>query len=63
MVTRAISHLAVDGSTFLNAVVKKKSPLLYLGYYLLPVVSGNRYLAGGNSRNTLSNTITENVDR
>ena len=53
MVNRAIPYLAIDTSTFLNAFVKKKSPLLYLGCYLLAVVSGKCGNSNsGNSRNT-----------
>ena len=46
---------------FLDVVVKKKFLLLSLGWYLLCVVSGNRYLFSDSCENTLSGTITGNV--
>ena len=59
MATRGIPYLTID--MFLDVVVKKKFLLLSLGWYLLCVVSGNRYLFSDSCKNTLSGTITGNV--
>ena len=59
MATSDILYLAIV--TFRDIVVKKKFPLLSLGWCPLHVVRGNRYLPRGNSGNTLSGTITGNV--
>ena len=59
MATSDIPYLTID--MFLDVVVKKKFPLLSLGWYLLHVVSGNRYLARGISRNALFGTSPGNI--
>ena len=59
MVTRDILYLAIDA--FLDIVVKKNFPLLYVGWYLFRVVSGNRYLPQDSNENTLCITSTGNV--
>ena len=59
LVTRDILHLTTD--TFLDIVVKSNFPLLFVGRYLLRVVSGNRYLPRGSNENTLCITNTGNV--
>ena len=59
MVTRDILYLKVD--TFLDVVVKKKFPVLSVGWYLFRVVSGNRYLPIGSNENTCCITSTGNV--
>ena len=52
-------YLIID--TFLDVVVKKKFPLLYLGYCLFRVVSSNRYLPKDSNGNVLCITTTGNV--
>ena len=47
MVTRDILYLTID--TFLDIVVKSNFPLLFVGWYLLRVVSGNKYLPRGSN--------------
>ena len=42
MVTRDILYLIID--KFLDVIIKKKIPLLSVGWYLFRVVSGKRYL-------------------
>ena len=59
MVIRDILYLKVD--TFLDVVVKKKFPVLSVGWYLFRVVSGNRYLPIGSNENTHCITSTGNV--
>ena len=53
MVTRDILYLTID--TFLDVVV------LSLGWYLLRVVSGNRYQPRGSNENALYIASTHNV--
>ena len=59
MVIEDTPYLIID--TFLNVVVKKKFPLLSLGWYLFSVVSGNRYLPRGSNGNALCITSTGNI--
>ena len=59
MVTRDILYLSID--TFLDVVVKKNFPLLSVGWYLVRVVSFNRYLPRGSNENALYITGTGNV--
>ena len=59
MATADILHLTKV--TFLDVVVKKNFPLLPVDWYLLQLVSGNRYLPGGSNENTLFITSTGNV--
>ena len=59
MVTRDILYLTID--TFLDIVVKSNFPLLFVGWYLFRVVSGNRCLPRGSNKNTLYITSTGNV--
>ena len=47
--------------TFLDVVVKKKCPILSVGWYLFRVVSGNRDLTKGSNENALYITRTGNV--
>ena len=58
MVTRDSPYLITD--IFLQAVVKKKFPLLSLVRDLFKVVSGNRYVTRGSNGNILSITLTGN---
>ena len=55
MVTRDILYLTID------IVVKSNFPLLFVGWYLFRVVSGNRYLPTGSNEKTLCITSTANV--
>ena len=59
MATRGILHLTIV--TFLDVVVKKNFPLLPVDWYLLRVVTGNRYLPRGSNENALFITSTDNV--
>ena len=59
MATRDTSYLTID--IFLDVVVRKKFPLLYLVWYLYNVVSGNRYPTRGSNGDALSTTTTGNV--
>ena len=59
LVTRDILYLTID--TFLDEVVKKNFPLLFVGWYLFRVVSGNRYLPSGSNENALYITSTGNI--
>ena len=59
MVTRDILCLTID--TFLDIVVKSNFPLLFVGWYLFRVVSGNRHLPRGSNENTICITSTCNV--
>ena len=59
VVTRDILYLTID--TFLDIVVKSNFPLLFVGWYLFRVVSGNRYLPRGSNENTLCITSNGNV--
>ena len=59
MVTRCILYLTID--TFPDIVVKSNFPILFVGWYLFRVVSGNRYLPRGSNENTLCITNTDNV--
>ena len=56
MVTRESPYLTTD--IFLHAVVNKKCPLLYLIWYLLNVMSGNRQQTRGSNGNALCTTAT-----
>ena len=59
MVTRDILYLTID--TLLDIIVKSNFPLLYAGWYLFKVVSGNRYLPRGSNENMLCTTSTGNA--
>ena len=59
MVTRDILNLTID--TFLDIVLKSNFPGLSVGWYLLRVVSGNRYLPRSSNKNELFITSTGNV--
>ena len=59
MVTRDILHLTIV--TFLDVVVKKNFPLLPVDWYLLIVVTGNKYLPRGSNENALFITSTGNL--
>ena len=59
MVTRDI--LSLTKVTFLDIVVKRYFPLLFVGWYLLRVVIGNGYLSRDSNENTLYITSTGNV--
>ena len=59
MVTRDILYLTID--TFLDIVVKSNFLLLFVGWYLFRVVSGNRYLPRGSNEKTLCITGTDNT--
>ena len=59
MVTRDILFLIRD--TYLVVVVKKDFTLLSVGWYLIKVVSTNRYLPRGSNENKLCITSTGNV--
>ena len=52
-------YLTID--MLLDVVVKKKFPLLSLGWYLLCAVSGSRCLPRDSDENTLSDTTFGNV--
>ena len=58
MATSDIPYQPID--TFLDVVVKKKFPLLSLGWCLVQVVNGNRYRPRS-SGNALFGTSTGNV--
>ena len=59
IVTIHTLYLTID--TFLDVVVKKKFPLLSVGWYLFRVVSGDRYLPRGSNENALCITSTGNI--
>ena len=59
MITGYIVYLTMD--TFVGVVVKNDFPLLFVGWYLLRVVTGNRYLPRGSNKNALYITSTGNV--
>ena len=59
MVTGDILHLTID--IFLDVVVKNDFPLLSVGWYLVRVVTGNRYLPRGSNKNALYITSNSNV--
>ena len=59
MVTAHILRLTIV--TFLDIVVKNNFSLLTVGWYLLRVLTGNRYLPRGSNENTLCITSTCNV--
>ena len=59
MVTRGTPYLTID--IILDVVVKKKFPLLHLGWYIFSVLIGNRYLAKGSNGNVLCVNTTGNV--
>ena len=59
MVARDIPYLTIN--TFLDVVVKKKISLLFLGWYLFSVVTGNRYLPRCSNGSALCITMPGNV--
>ena len=59
MITRDTPYLTTE--TFPDVVVKKKFPLLSLGWYPFRVVSHNEYLTRGSYGNAHSITINGNV--
>ena len=60
MIKSKNSMVTLD-TLYLTIVVKRNFPLLTVGWYLFPVVNGNRYLPGGSNENALFITSTGNV--
>ena len=52
-------YLTID--TFLDVAVKSNFPLLAVGWYLLAVVTSNKYQPRGNNETALCITSTGNV--